>query len=121
VFGGTKPGQFIPAVEKGVRDVIDFIAIAGYPLQDVRQIVYDGKYHAVDSKEVAFRAAGKFAFRDAITRPKPVLLEPIVSRAVTVPESQVGTVASDFSPGTGTSRGRNSRPAAWSSSKPSRP
>jgi elongation factor G len=96
VFGGTIPGQFIPAVEKGVRDVIDSGAIAGYPLQDVRVIVYDGKHHPVDSKEVAFRAAGKFAFRDAISKAKPVLLEPIVNIEVTVPETHVGTVTGDL-------------------------
>jgi elongation factor G len=97
VFGGSIPGQFIPAVEKGVRDVIDSGAIAGYPLQDVRVIVYDGKYHAVDSKEVAFRTAGKWAFRDAINKARPVLLEPIVAMEVTVPESHVGTVTGDLS------------------------
>ncbi len=88
VFGGTIPGQFIPAVEKGVRDVLDQGAIAGYPLQDVRVIVYDGKHHPVDSKEVAFRAGGKFAFIDAIKKARPVLLEPMVNMEVTVPEAQ---------------------------------
>jgi elongation factor G len=63
----------------------------------VRVIVYDGKYHPVDSKEVAFRAAGKYAFRDAISKAKPVLLEPIVNMEVTVPEAYVGTVTGDLS------------------------
>jgi elongation factor G len=97
IFGGTIPGQFVPAVEKGVRDVIDGGAIAGYPLQDVRVIVYDGKHHPVDSKEVAFRAAGKYAFRDAIAKAKPVLLEPIVNMEVTVPEQHVGAITGDLS------------------------
>ncbi|HET6249336.1 MAG TPA: elongation factor G [Tepidisphaeraceae bacterium] len=97
VFGGTIPGQFIPAVEKGVRDVLEQGAIAGYPLQDVRVIVYDGKHHPVDSKEVAFRAAGKFAFIDAIKKAKPVLLEPIVNMEVTVPDAFVGTITGDLS------------------------
>lgn len=97
VFGGTIPGQFIPAIEKGVRDVLEQGAIAGYPLQDVRVIVYDGKHHPVDSKEVAFRAAGKFAFIDAIKKAKPVLLEPIVNMEVTVPEGNVGTITGDLS------------------------
>lgn len=97
VFGGTIPGQFIPAVEKGVRDVLEQGAIAGYPLEDVRVIVYDGKHHPVDSKEVAFRAAGKYAFIDAIQKAKPVLLEPIVNMEVTVPEANVGTVTGDLS------------------------
>src|SRR5690606_24497974 len=78
VKGGTIPGQFIPAVEKGVRQVMSGGAIAGYPLQDVRVTVYDGKYHSVDSKEVAFVAAGKKAFLDAVSRAGPQVLEPIV-------------------------------------------
>jgi elongation factor G len=75
---------------------LDGGAIAGYPLQDVRVIVYDGKYHAVDSKEVAFRAAGKFAFRDAITKAHPVLLEPIVNMEVTVPSKYTGAILGDL-------------------------
>jgi elongation factor G len=97
VFGGSIPGQFIPAIEKGVRDVLDAGHLAGYPLQDLRVVVYDGKHHAVDSKEIAFRTAGKFAFRDALSKANPVLLEPIVDMEVTVPEAQVGTVTGDLS------------------------
>jgi elongation factor G len=110
VFGGTIPGQFIPAVEKGVRDVIEGGAIAGFPLQDVRVIVYDGKYHPVDSKEVAFRAAGKFAFKDAISKAKPVLLEPIVEMEVTIPETHVGTVTGDLSGKRGRIQGQDFLP-----------
>jgi elongation factor G len=110
IFGGTIPGQFVPAVEKGVRDVIEGGAIAGYPLQDVRVIVYDGKHHPVDSKEVAFRAAGKFAFRDAITKAKPVLLEPIVNMEVTVPESHVGSITGDLSGKRGRIQGQDFLP-----------
>jgi elongation factor G len=110
IFGGSIPGQFVPAVEKGVRDVLDGGAIAGYPLQDVRVIVYDGKYHPVDSKEVAFRAAGKYAFREAITKAHPVLLEPIVEMEVTVPESQVGTVTGDLSAKRGHIQGQDFLP-----------
>jgi elongation factor G len=97
VFGGTIPGQYIPAVEKGVRELLDQGAIAGYPLQDVRVIVYDGKHHPVDSKEVAFKAAGKYAFREAILKARPALLEPIVTMDVTVPEANVGTITGDLS------------------------
>ena len=86
------PGQFLPAVEKGVRQVLDGGAIAGYQLQDVKVIVYDGKHHPVDSKEVAFVAAGKKAFLDAITKARPIVLEPIVNLDVAVPESHVGDV-----------------------------
>jgi elongation factor G len=97
IFGGTIPGQFVPAVEKGVRDVLDGGAIAGYPLQDVRVIVYDGKHHPVDSKEVAFRTAGKYAFKDAIQKARPVLLEPIVNMEISVPEDKVGSITGDLS------------------------
>ncbi len=110
VFGGTIPGQFIPAVEKGVRDVIESGAIAGYPLQDVRVIVYDGKHHPVDSKEVAFRTAGKFAFREAISKARPVLLEPIVNMEVTIPEAQVGSVTGDLSGKRGRIQGQDFLP-----------
>ena len=97
IFGGTIPGQFVPAVEKGVRDVLEAGALAGYPLQDVRVIVYDGKHHPVDSKEVAFRAAGKYAFKDAIQKAKPALLEPIVNMEINVPEDKVGSITGDLS------------------------
>jgi elongation factor G len=97
VFGGTIPGQFIPAVEKGVRETYEQGAIAGYPMQDVRVIVYDGKHHPVDSKEVAFKTAGKYAFRDAVQKAKPVLLEPIVTMEVTVPEDKMGAITGDLS------------------------
>jgi elongation factor G len=92
VKGGTIPNQFLPAIEKGVRMVLEGGAVAGYQLQDVRVIVYDGKYHPVDSKEVAFVAAGKKAFIDAIAKARPILLEPIVNLDVSVPEQHVGDV-----------------------------
>jgi elongation factor G len=92
VVGGAIPGQFLPAVEKGVRSVIEGGAIAGYMLQDVRVIVYDGKHHPVDSKEVAFVAAGRKAFLDAIAKARPLVLEPIVSLDVTVPDVHMGDV-----------------------------
>ena len=97
VVGGVIPKQFIPAVEKGVRQVLVEGAIAGYPLQDLKVIVYDGKYHPVDSKEVAFVAAGKKAFLDAIKKAKPVVLEPIVEIAITAPNSSMGDITSDLS------------------------
>jgi elongation factor G len=97
VKGGTIPTQFIPAVEKGVRQVLDAGPVAGYPMQDVRVIVYDGKYHAVDSKEVAFISAGKRAFMDAITKARPIVLEPIVHIEITAPEARMGDIAGDIS------------------------
>jgi elongation factor G len=93
VKGGTIPGQFIPAVEKGVRQVLASGAVAGYPLQDVRVTVFDGKYHPVDSKEVAFVAAGKKAFLDAIARANPQVLEPSVDLEVNAPEQHMGDIS----------------------------
>jgi len=95
--GGTIPSQFIPAVEKGVRQVLDGGAIAGYPLQDVRVTLYDGKFHAVDSKEVAFVSAGKKAFLDAIGKASPIVLEPVVEIHVTVPQDNMGDITGDLS------------------------
>jgi elongation factor G len=97
VFGGTIPGQYIPAVEKGVRELVEQGIIAGYPVQDVKVIVTDGKHHPVDSKEIAFKTAGKFAFKDAFLKARPVLLEPIVNIEVTVPEHNVGSITGDLS------------------------
>ena len=92
VKGGTIPGQYLPAVEKGVRQVLHGGAIAGYPIQDVRVTVYDGKHHSVDSKEVAFIAAGKRAFLDAIGKARPQVLEPIVDLTVSAPEAHTGDI-----------------------------
>ena len=97
VKGGTIPGQFLPAVEKGVRQVLSGGAVAGYPMQDVRVIVYDGKHHPVDSKEVAFIAAGKKAFLDAIAKARPQVLEPIAELEVTAPEQHMGDISGGLS------------------------
>jgi elongation factor G len=95
--GGVIPHQFMPAVQKGVEQVLTTGAIAGFPMQDVRVIVYDGKHHPVDSKEVAFVAAGKKAFLDAIEKARPIILEPIVSVEVICPETNTGDIAGDLS------------------------
>lgn len=97
VRGGTIPGQFIPAVEKGVREVLACGAIAGYPVVDVRVVVYDGKHHSVDSKDIAFATAGRKAFMAAIREARPAVLEPIVQIEIAVPELSVGDVTSDLS------------------------
>ena len=97
IAGGVIPHQFIPAVEKGIRQVLEFGAIAGYPLQDVRVTLYDGKFHAVDSKEVAFVAAGKKAFLDAIGKANPIVLEPVVDIHVTIPQDNMGDITGDLS------------------------
>ena len=93
VKGGTIPGQFMPAIEKGVQQVLHSGAIAGYPIQDVRVVVHDGKHHPVDSKEVAFVAAGKKAFLDAVQKARPQVLEPIVDLEVAVPEQHMGDIS----------------------------
>jgi elongation factor G len=92
VVGGAIPTSLIPAVEKGVRQVLSHGAVAGYPLQDVAVEVYDGKHHSVDSKEIAFVTAGRKAFLAAIQEAKPQVLEPIVSADVTVPEGNMGDI-----------------------------
>ena len=97
VVGGNIPGQFIPAVEKGVRQVLNEGAVTGNPIQDLRVTVYDGKYHAVDSKEIAFVAAGKKAFMDAISKANPIVLEPIAKIEVTTPSQYVGDITGHLS------------------------
>jgi len=97
IFGGSIPGQFLPAVEKGVHDLMEEGAVAGFPMQDIRVRVYDGKHHPVDSKEIAFRIAGKLATKEAILKAKPVLLEPVVNMEVTVPSQFVGDITGDLS------------------------
>jgi elongation factor G len=96
VVGGAIPGQFIPAVEKGVRQVLTEGAVAGFELQDVRVSVYDGKHHPVDSKEVAFVSAGRKAFIEAIRSAAPIVLEPIVRVAISTPSGAIGDVTSDL-------------------------
>ncbi|HEY4210383.1 MAG TPA: elongation factor G [Steroidobacteraceae bacterium] len=96
VVGGSIPGQFIPAVEKGVRQVLTEGALAGFPMQDLRVVVHDGKHHPVDSKEVAFVAAGRKAFLDAVQKASPIVLEPVVRLEITVPSGAVGGVTGDL-------------------------
>jgi elongation factor G len=97
IVGGVIPGQFIPAVEKGIRDAMASGAIAGYPMQDIRAIVYDGKHHPVDSKEIAFTTAGREAFLDAVRNARPIVLEPIVNMNVQAPGDNVGAITGDLS------------------------
>jgi len=92
VVGGVIPTSLIPAVEKGVRQVLDEGAIAGFPLQDIEVTVYDGKHHSVDSKEIAFVIAGRKALLDAIEEAGPQILEPIVNLEVTVSDDSMGDI-----------------------------
>ncbi len=100
--GGSIPRQFIPAVEKGVRMILADGAFAGYPMTGIAVSVYDGKYHDVDSKEIAFITAGKKAFIDAVQKAKPVLMEPYVTLEITAPSKYMGDIAGHLS----TKRGR---------------
>ncbi|MEO6749247.1 MAG: elongation factor G [Casimicrobiaceae bacterium] len=97
VKGGTIPTQYIPAVQKGIEQVLASGPLAGFPLQDVRVTVYDGKHHPVDSKEVAFVSAGRKAFLDAIDKARPIVLEPVVHVEVMCPGEHVGDIAGDLS------------------------
>jgi len=97
VKGGVIPTVFIPAVEKGVKQALDHGVVAGYPIEDLRVIVYDGKSHDVDSKEIAFVTAGRKAVIDAILKASPIMLEPIVNIEITAPDRFVGDLTSDIS------------------------
>jgi len=108
VKGGTIPRQFIPSVEKRVRNVLETGFVAGFPLQDVRVIVYDGKTHPVDSKDVAFMSAGRKAFLDALAKARPFVLEPIVNVEIVAPEERMGDIAGDLSAHRGQIRGSDS-------------
>ena len=108
VKGGTIPTQFIPAVEKGVRQVLEQGPLAGYPVHDVRVIVYDGKHHPVDSKEIAFATAGKKAFIEAMVKARPIMLEPVVNIEITVPEHHMGDITGDLSSKRGQVNGTSS-------------
>ena len=97
VKGGVIPYQFIPAVQKGVESVLTAGPVAGYPMQDLRVTVYDGKHHPVDSKEIAFVSAGRKAFLDALNKARPIVLEPIVNAEIEAPESHIGDITGDLS------------------------
>ncbi len=97
VKGGVIPNVFIPAVEKGVRMALDTGVIAGYPVHDIRVTVYDGKHHAVDSKEVAFVSAGRKAIIDAFAKAGAIVLEPIVNIEIAAPDKFMGDLTSDLS------------------------
>jgi elongation factor G len=114
VVGGTIPTSLLPAVEKGVREALQEGAVAGYPMQDVRAIAYDGKYHPVDSKEIAFVTAGREAFLDAVSKAKPIVLEPIVNLEVRAPADCVGAITGDLSSRRGRIAGTDAGPRGMS-------
>ncbi|MCP5287851.1 MAG: elongation factor G [Burkholderiaceae bacterium] len=97
VKGGVIPNQFIPAVEKGVREVLTSGAISGHPVVDVKVTVYDGKHHSVDSKEIAFVTAGRKAMLAAVREARPIVLEPIVEVDIEAPDGALGDITGDLS------------------------
>ena len=96
IVGGSVPKQYIPAVEKGIQEAMTHGVLAGYPVINVKATLYDGKYHDVDSSEMAFKLAGGLAFREAIAKCNPVLLEPVMDVEVTVPDNYMGDVIGDL-------------------------
>ncbi|MDI6890827.1 MAG: elongation factor G [Thermodesulfovibrionales bacterium] len=96
IVGGVIPKEYIPAVEKGIREAVDRGILAGYPAVDIKVKLYDGSYHEVDSSELAFKIAGSIAFREAAKKAKPVLLEPIMSVEVVTPEEYMGDIIGDL-------------------------
>jgi elongation factor G len=112
IKGGTVPREYIPAVEKGIREATENGALAGYPVVDVKVTLFDGSYHDVDSSEIAFKIAGSMAFKAAVRKAHPVLLEPIMSVEVVVPEEFMGEVIGDISSRRGKVLGMETRPAA---------
>ncbi len=110
VVGGSIPTSLIPAVEKGIRQALDEGAISGNPIKDIEVTVYDGKYHSVDSKEIAFVIAGKKAFLEAVSNAEPIVLEPIVQMDLHIPIQSVGDVSGDLSGNRGLIEGTESQP-----------
>jgi elongation factor G len=97
IAGGTIPREYIPAVEKGIKEAMERGILVGYPVVDVKATLYDGSYHEVDSSELAFKIAGSMAFREAAKRAEPVLLEPVMSIEIVTPEEYMGDVIGDLS------------------------
>jgi elongation factor G len=96
IVGGSIPRNYIPAVEKGIREAMDRGLLAAYPVVDLQVDLYDGKYHPVDSSDLAFQIAGSYAFQEAANQASPVLLEPIMNVSISVPEQFMGDVIGDL-------------------------
>ena len=107
VFGGSVPRNFYPAVEKGIQEAVQKGPLAGYPMVGLKAVLYDGSYHPVDSNEMAFKLAAILAYKEAMPKANPTLLEPIGALAVSVPEAYVGDVMGDLSKRRGRPMGMN--------------
>ena len=112
VVGGAIPKEFIPAVDAGIQGALQSGVIAGFPVVDVKVTLYDGSYHEVDSSEMAFKIAGSMAFKEAMRKADPVLLEPIMKVCVIVPDEYLGTVIDDLTSRRGQIQGQEARPGA---------
>ncbi len=112
ITGGSVPREYIPAVEKGVREAAEAGVLAGYPVTDVHVRLYDGSFHEVDSSEMAFKMAGAMAFRQGVQQGKPVLLEPMMRLEVVIPEDHIGEVTGDLSARRATIEGIEPRPGS---------
>ena len=110
IVGGVIPKEYIPAVEKGVREALAGGILAGYELVDVKVNLVFGSYHEVDSSEMAFKIAGSIAFKEAARKASPVLLEPVMKVEVTTPKDYMGSVNGDLSSRRGRIEGMSSRP-----------
>jgi elongation factor G len=97
IYGGAVPNQFIPSVEKGVRKAMEDGLVAGFPVVDIRVTLYDGKFHSVDSSDMAFQIAGGLALKEAAAQSEIVLLEPVLELEVLVPDEYVGDILGDLS------------------------
>ena len=109
IFGGAIPRNFIPAVEKGIKDAAARGFLAGYPVVNFRAILYDGSYHDVDSNDLSFQMAGRIAFRKAMEVAKPTLLEPIMTVEITVPDEFAGTIMGDLNSRRGRIQGMDNK------------
>jgi elongation factor G len=111
IVGGVVPREYIPAVDKGVKEALEGGVIAGFPVVDVKVTLYDGSYHDVDSSEMAFKIAGSMCFKEGAKRAKPVLLEPIMKVEVVTPEDYMGDVIGDLNSRRGIVQGMEDAPA----------
>jgi elongation factor G len=109
IFGGSIPRNFIPAVEKGVKDAAARGYLAGFPVVDFRVILYDGSYHDVDSNDMSFQMAGRIAFRKAMEQAKPTILEPVMAAEITVPDEFAGTIMGDLNSRRGRIQGMDNK------------
>ena len=110
IVGGAIPKEYIPAVDAGIKGAMQTGVLAGYPVVDVKVALYDGSYHEVDSSEMAFKIAGSMAFKEAMKKANPVILEPIMKVTVTVPDEYMGTVIGDLNSRRGQIQGQETRP-----------